>query len=170
MSPFELALLCGVVVAAIINAGVQRVYLWIAAGVFDYLVTSLWSDLGLPMHAFFTAMVDAGVCSAIYLVCKYRGGHVWELPLFSAFQLSVLVGFLKIAEVPTDYQYALSLELCNWLALFSLIGAGTLRLANVEMDDLGSNGSGLRRPLSFVDQPAEVHPLWMFRGWHPKTQ
>lgn len=169
MSVFELALLCGVIVAAVLSAGNYRAWLWLAVGTADYLVTSAYYDAGLPQHPFFTSMVDASVCVAIYLVCKRYGGHRWELPLYTAFQFSVLVSFTKIAGLASPYSYELLLEVANWLALFSVIGAGTAGLADAYMDRAGHRRSHLHRLMHSLFAPCRVHTFWFVnaRGSFP---
>lgn len=162
MSPFELALLCGVIVAGLVSWNNGRGLLWLAVGVADYLITSAYADLRLPAHAFFTAMVDASVCLLIYHVCHRYGGQKWELPVFTAFQFSVLASFLKVAELASDYSYATLLEVANWLALIAIIGAGTTRLADVWIDGSGRRGDRGRvhRLVSALHAPAKVDTFW----------
>src|SRR5882724_10949682 len=124
MSPFETALLCGVIVAALVSWNDWRALLMLAAGTSDYIVTSAWYDYGLPLHPCFTAIVDSSVCLLIYLTAMRFGGRRWQLPLFTVFQFSVLVSFTKLFDGPSDYLYALLLELVNWAAITIIVGAG----------------------------------------------
>lgn len=172
MSPFELALFCGVIGAAAVSWGNYRAWLWLGFGTADYILTSVYYAAGLPQHAFFTAMVDASVCGAIYLVCKRFGGHRWELPLFTAFQFSVLVSFTRLAGLANSYSYAVLLEAANWAAIICIFGAGTAGLADAYMDRTGHRRDHLRRLVSSLSAPVKVHTFWFLgsRGGSPAAR
>lgn len=158
MSPFELALLCGLAAAVIVSLNNARALLWLLVGTADYLITSAYADAGLPLHPFFTALVDASVCILIYIVCRFRGGQKWELPLYSAFQLSVLFSLIRLCDLSTAYQYATSLEIANWLMLSVIFGTGIMRLADVILGD--GHWRGLHRLVHLIGAPAKVNTFW----------
>lgn len=166
MSYFESLLLGTLAVAAIINFGHWRAWLWLAAGAASYLASAGWADAGLPLHPFVTALCDAMVCGAIYFVGRNFGARRWELPLFTVFQFSVLVSFVQLFRGPADYTYALLLELVNWCALAIIIGAGTMRLADAVMGNLGGDpdrGGHLRLALRAPLAPTRFDPWWWAR-------
>lgn len=170
MSFWEKWLAGGVIVAAAVSWGNPRAWLWLALGVADYLITSAWSDLGLPAHPFFTAMVDASVCVAIYQVCHRRGGAGWELGVYTAFWVSVWVGLFRLLGNVSATQYALLLELANWLAILTIIGSGTIRLADAVAIGLGRDryrSSRLHRIVDSAFAPARIGPWWWARGFRP---
>ena len=69
-------------------------------------------------------MLDAVACLLIYFFALYK----WEMVLYRAFQLSVLVSLMRLTGWIDDaYAYALALELCNWAALALLIGTGVAK-------------------------------------------
>lgn len=161
MSYWEKALLVGLVATALVNIGNWRAWLWLTVGAADYIVTSAYYETGLPLHPFVTACVDALACIAIYIVAHRFGGHRWELPLFTAFQFSVLVSTTKLLAIPDDYQYALLLELVNWSVLLIIGGTGIARLADVALG--GGSGGHLHRALRALFAPAEIDPWWWGR-------
>lgn len=169
MSFFERLLLAALLFAAILNIGNWRALAWLAAGLASYAVSTAYYRAGLPLHPFVAALCDATVCLLIYRF----GGAKWELPLFLVFQLSVLINFVQITRGFPTYTYALSLELINWAALLIIIGAGTARLADVVVDQMGSGldrGSHLHRLVSFIYAPAKIHTWWFTGGWFAPTQ
>ena len=157
MSVFELALLIGAFIAAAASRFELRVVLWIAAGVADYVVSSAYYALGLPFHPFFTAMADCSVCLAIYFLARYR----WELWLWRAFQLSVAVSILQMLRLlPGAYAYALMLEICNWLAIFVLMGKGLLEALHYGFGDLDRHSAwGLPGAMRAVRAPRKEAPF-----------
>lgn len=170
MSPFELALLCGVIVAALVSYNNGRALLWLTLGTADYVLTSAYAGMGWPLHPFMTAMTDAAVCSTIYIVCLRYGGKTWELGVYTAFWLSVVVGFATLAGNVSATLYPILLEATNWLAILTIIGSGTLRLADVGASHLGGgsrNRGRLHRLVVSTFAPARISPFWWARGWFP---
>jgi len=165
MSEWESRLLATVAIAMVANVANPRGLLWLSLGALDYLLTSWWHDEGLPLHPLFTAVVDFAVCLSIYLVCRWRGGYRWELSLFLAFQLAVLGDFAAQAGLVSSSDYALWLEIANWLALAVLIVAGTTRL----MDVLASHSPGwhpLHSLVRSISARFTIDPWYRLR-WAP---
>lgn len=158
MSDFEKALLATLLLAALVNFNHPRALMWLAAGACSYIISSLYYETGAPLHPFVTALCDATVCLLIYSYSVRYGGVKWELPLFLVFQLSVLISFVQLFRVEADYVYALSLELVNWAALFIIIGAGTMRLADVYWSMGGGldHSSHLHRLVHSVSAPQKL--------------
>ncbi len=163
MSVWESRLLATVAIAMVANVANPRGLLWLLLGSVDYVVTTWWYRQGYPLHPLFTALVDFSVCLSIYLWVRWRGGFLWELPLFAVFQLAVLADFSAQAELVQPNAYALWLELANWFALAVLILAGTTRI----MDALAS-GELHWHPLSSVvrsiSTPFTIDP-WYHLKW-----
>lgn len=168
VSIFEFALLCGVIVAALVSWDNMRAQLWLAAGTADYIVTSGYYAARLPVHPFFTAMVDASVCLLIYFVCQRRGGQRWELGVYTAFWLSVLVGFFRLAGNVSAATYPLLLEVANWIAILCIAGPGILRLADVwikaSMGGHAYDRNRLHHLVVAAHAPARVTPWWPVRA------
>lgn len=166
MSEWESYLLAALVAAALLNLGNYRAWLWLLVGATNYVLTSAYYDAGLPMHPMVTALADASTCLAIYFVCKWFGGQRWELPLFTIFQASVLVSFVQIFRGEMDYAYALLLEVCNWLALATIIAAGTTRLLDVALardDKRGGRWRRLHAARTSAFAPATMDTWWWAR-------
>lgn len=166
MSQWEQALLITLIVAALVNIFNRRGLLWLCFGAVDYILSSYYYETGLPLHPLVTAMIDASVCVSIFAVCHRWGGHKWELPLFTAFQCSVLVSFVQLFRGPDDYAYALLLELVNWAALIIIISAGTTRLADVVVERMASRPhrwTGLHRAYKNTFAPAHIDAWWWAR-------
>lgn len=157
MTPFELALLVGVLAAAAACRFKDRPLLWLTVGVVNYVITSAYYALGLPYHAFFTAMADSAVCLSIYFGGKYH----WEMGLYRVYQFSVAISILRLSTLIDDaYFYALLLEACNWLAIFVIIGKGIAeRLENGDAYLDRHLRGRVHRALRFVREERNTQPF-----------
>lgn len=129
MDVFQMALVVGTVIVALITADNRRALGWLAIGVADFIVCALYQDSGATLvpYPMFVGLVDASVCLAIYTLGRYQ----LEIWLFRAFQLSVLFSVLRLfGVIETNYAYVAMLELANWIALLIIGGAHLLRHAN----------------------------------------
>lgn len=177
MSYWERMLFGTLVVAAMINVGNWRAWLWLLVGASSYILSTAYARAELPLHPFVAALCDIATCILIYRFAREK----WELPLFTAFQISVLVNFamlvflvaLRVTGVPRgniDTPYAVLLESVNWVALAIIIGAGTARLADVIASGLGhgsspGGGGHLHWVVHYVFAPTRPDWLWWARGW-----
>jgi hypothetical protein len=123
MNIFQIALLVGAGVTALISWKVTHALLWIGlAGVnavAGYLY--LWRDLPHPTAFIFAA--DCLLCLAVHWLAKER----YELWIFHAYQFSVLISLLRLAGVITnEYLYFTLLELVNWAVLLLISGTAIL--------------------------------------------
>ena len=129
MDIFQIALLIGAVVVAALNWNQPRALIWIAAAAVNFALTDLYfyhAPVWLP-HAFVTGVADATLVIFIATYGKYR----WERMVRYAFQLSILVSVaFLLGWIPDQTSYAIGLEVCNWLALLVMGGAGIIRLAD----------------------------------------
>lgn len=130
MSEYQIALLIGAFVTALISWHLPRARLWITAGALSFVVSTAYARYGFPYPPAFTLACDAAVCLLVYA----RASEEWELRIYDAFRLSVLISLLRmLGLIETQWLYVVSLELCNWLAL--LVIGGTAILAGVAGGD-----------------------------------
>lgn len=127
MSEFQLALLIGAIVAAIISSNLPRAWLWIMCAAFSFIASTAYYRLGYPYYPIATLIFDGCVCLAIYSRCSER----WEEILFRLFQASTLVSLiyaylLFFSQTPEQNHtlYVALLEIINWLALALVGGVG----------------------------------------------
>lgn len=132
MNEFQIALLMGAILTALISGVLPMARLWILAGAVSFVASVIWAGYSMPYPPFFNVMADAIVCLLIY----FGASEKWELKLYNIFQLSILLNLMRLAGVMNDnYLYGVMLELCNWAAL-ALI-AVTAILARMR-DDTGA--------------------------------
>ena len=125
MNSWQLALAIAAAATGILAYDVPRARLWIIVGAFDFAVTTAYARYGLPYPSFFTAIIDALVCVAIFFIASRR----WELWLMRIFQAMVLVDMtyfiaanVLLVPNPPHYTFVCILETLNWLALFIIGG------------------------------------------------
>lgn len=126
MNSFQIALLIGATITALISSHLPRAWLWIGCGAVSFIASTAYARYGLPYPPAFTLACDAAVCLAIYGLAKEK----WELLAYDVFRLSVLISLLHLfGAIESHWLYVVALELCNWLAL--LVIGGTAILAGV---------------------------------------
>jgi len=119
INDFQLALLIGALITAIISFHLPRAWRWIAAGFVSFAASTAYYRYGLPYSPAFTLVCDASVCLAVYAWARER----WEERIYNIFQLSVLISLLYMSNVIADHWlYIVSLELLNWAALLTIGG------------------------------------------------
>ncbi len=135
MSVFQIALLIGALVTAVLSWHLQRALLWIFAGAASFVLSTAYARYGLPYPAAFTAACDVAVCLLVYFFANLK----WEMGIGYLFQGSVLlsIGHL-IGVIEPHRSYVMGLEGVNWLALL-FINTTVVTLW------LGSNGIPARR-------------------------
>lgn len=141
MSSFELALLIGLIVAALASWRDWRALVWLAAGAADYIITSMYFYANLPYHPAFTLLVDASVCAAIWFTWQQR----WEKILYQVFLLSVAFDLLKFFNVMGSHAFATALEVANWLAILVIGGPHILEHIGWLLDAWGTPSGRVRR-------------------------
>ena len=131
MNVFQIALLVGVAVTALISWRLPNALLWILVAGADAVACDVYYAYDGARPAVFTLCVDCLVCLAIHWLAKER----YEIWLFRVMQLSVFVSVLRIIGVlEWSYIYATTLELINWLAL--LLISSTAILGRVGASEL----------------------------------
>lgn len=124
MSVFELALIIGAAITAIISRRNPRGVAWVAAITADLIASTAYWRADLPYAEVFTAMCDASICFGIYFIGRYR----WEMWVWRLYQVSLLISFLYLgvhvfglSSVSQD-DYSSLLEIVNWIAFLSIGG------------------------------------------------
>ena len=128
MSIFELSLIIGAAVTALVSRGNPRGVAWVAAITADLILSTAYWRADLPYAEVVTGCCDALICFGIYFIGAYR----WELWLWRLYQVSVLISFLYLAthvfglsSVSQDI-YSSMLEAVNWIAFLSIGGISML--------------------------------------------
>lgn len=158
MSVFELALLAGLLVVAILTRHDVRAWVWLGIIAANYIVTSAYYAYELPAHPFFTLLMDALVCFAIIVKWEHR----WEAALCWVFGVSVAIDLARLFVWIDSHAYATGLELVNWAALLTIGGPRLIELANAGLDSAGLGSRRVRRLGAFL--AASRHPA---SHWHP---
>jgi hypothetical protein len=131
VSGYEVSLILGSLVVALMSRGNPRGIAWIAAITADLLASTAYWRADLPYAEVFTGLCDAAICFGIYFIGRYR----WEMWLWRLYQGSVLISILYLGahvfRVPSIDQdvYSSMLEAVNWIALISIGGASVLQKA-----------------------------------------
>lgn len=156
MSLFELALLAGLIVVAIVSWGSVRAWAWLGIGASNYIITSLYYAYRLPAHPFFTLLIDAFVCFALIVKWEYR----WEAVLCWVFGVSVAIDLARLFSLIDSHAYATGLELANWAALLTIGGPRILELADAGLDSAGHRSRHLRGAHRFLAASRSPETQW----------
>jgi hypothetical protein len=120
------ALAGGAVIAAALAWNVPRAVLWIALGALSFVASSWWSDAGLPYGAIFGAATNFAICFALYAAAQLK----WELRLWNCFHLMIVIDLLYLSGlIKSHYDFAVGLEVANWLALLVVGTVGLMERA-----------------------------------------
>lgn len=123
MNEFQIALLIGAALTALISISQARALLWISVGVASFVISTWYARQSLPYPEAITALCDASICFMLYFLARER----WEIYLFVLFQGSVLVSTAYLAGViGPHWAYIAALEGINWLALCVIGGTAAL--------------------------------------------
>lgn len=139
---YHVALAIGAVIAGALAWEVPRAVLWISLGALSFLASSWWHDAGWPYGAAFGAATNIGICFLIYALAELR----WELRVWNCFHLMIVIDLLNLTGVvKSHYDYAVALELANWLALLVIGAAGIMERASrgVYSGPYRARGAGL---------------------------
>lgn len=118
---YQAALAIGAIVAVTLAWRVPRAGVWIGAGALSFIVSSAWNDFHLPYAAAFGAFTNLAVCFALYAYAKLK----WEMRVWNCFHLMIVIDLLYLSGwIYSHYDYAVALELANWLALLIIGAAG----------------------------------------------
>lgn len=130
MSIYEISLIIGAMLTALLSWGNPRGVAWIAAITADLMLSTAYWRAELPYAEVVTGLCDASICLGIYFVGRYK----WEMWLWRLYQASVLISILYLAvhvfQVPSIDQdvYSGMLEAVNWIALVSIGTASILQV------------------------------------------
>jgi len=129
MSEFQLALLIGLIITALISSRLPRARLWLACGAASFVLSTAYARYSIPHAPAFTLACDAALCLTVYFYGKER----WEISgIYRIFQLSVLISLFRLSNIIVDqWTYIVALEILNWAALLLISGTSFLDRARV---------------------------------------
>lgn len=125
MSSYQIALVFGAIITALIASRLPRSGRWILAGSLSFIGGTAYHRYGLPHYPMANLMLDASLCLMVY----FQGLERWEHYLYRIFQASTLVSLVFIAakfSAPISanhYVYVFLLEFLNWVALLLISSA-----------------------------------------------
>lgn len=129
MNEFQIAIMAGAAITALIARKLPHAWLWISLGAVNAIVCNYFYHYNLPYPAAFTLACDALMCLVIQAVARER----WEISIFILYQFSVLVSAARLATVvgiwsviDSEGTYRLTLELINWAILFMIFSTAIL--------------------------------------------
>lgn len=117
------AMIIGALVAGVSAWRVPNAVLWILCGAMSFIVSYLWYQAGLPNSVAFGAFTNAVIIMMLYAFARQQ----WELRIWNCFHLMLVLDILKLTGVIRSQEvFAVSLEVCNWLALSVIFWTGIL--------------------------------------------
>lgn len=158
---YQGVLLAGAVIATVLAWNVPRAVLWIALGALSFITSSWWHDAGLPYGAAFGGATNFAICLALYAWAQQR----WELRVWNCYHLMLLIDILYLMGfIRSHYDFAVALEIANWLALLVIGAAGIAERAGHGMAfrPLGHSGAGFFSRALFA--PRKAPPFWEADG------
>lgn len=118
---YHTALMVGGLVALILAWNVPRAPLWLMLGALSFGSSYLYHIAELPYPAAFGAATNLAVCFALYALAQQK----WELRVWNCFHLMIVIDLLYLSGAITSrYDFAVGLEIANWLALLIIGAAG----------------------------------------------
>jgi len=121
MPIYDAALLAGAVIAGVLSWNLPRASLWIILGALSFYTSYQWHLAGWPYPAVFGASTNLAVCFAIYAKAQLK----YEMRVWNCFHLMVVIDLLYLSGwIKSRYDYAVGLELANWLGLLIISMAG----------------------------------------------
>ena len=118
---YDAALLAGAVVAMSLSWKLPRASLWIILGALSFFLSYQWHVAGWPYPAVFGASTNLAVCFAIYAKAQLK----YEMRVWNCFHLMIVIDLLYLSGwISSRYDYAVGLELANWLGIFVIGVAG----------------------------------------------
>lgn len=124
-NPWAISILLMAFISAVLAWHVPRAAAWVALAMVSFVASSLWWDYGdRQSHALFTFTADALVVLVISSMLRER----WEVVVCAAFLVSAAVSLTRLSgtALQTGWVYASCLEACNFVALISIFGMGTM--------------------------------------------
>lgn len=122
------ALVAGAVAVTILAWNVARAPLWIAMGALSFITSGWWHDAGLPYPAAFGAFTNFVVIAALsaYAVLLYELVFMACFIAMTGIELFYLTGLII-----SHHDFAVALEIANWIALLSVGAAGMADRAGI---------------------------------------
>lgn len=122
------ALLVGAAAITILARNVPRAPAWVAMGALSFTASGWWHDAGLPYAAAFGAFTNFVIIAALsaYAVLLY------ELVFMACFIVMTFLEFFYLTNlINSHHDFAVALELANWIALLSVGAAGMADRAGI---------------------------------------
>jgi hypothetical protein len=158
---YQAALLVGAAVTVVVAWNVPRAVFWVALGALSFVSSSWWHDAGLPYGAAFGALTNLAICLLLYAAAEQR----WEMRLWNVFHLMIVIDVLSITgAIGSHYQFAVALELANWLGLSIIFTTGWLERAGRHggIPDSGHRSGVLGALRRALWAPRSRPPFWHF--------
>ncbi len=155
---YHTALVVGACIAAILAWNVPRANLWLGLGALSFVVSSWWHTAGLPYGPAFGAATNLAICAALYAWAERR----YELRIWNAFHLMIVIDILRMTGfIKSHYDFAVALEVANWLGILVVGATGILERAG---DGIAAHRSdagwfGVVRRVLFA--PRKHPPFWL---------
>ena len=125
--------LAATAIATLISAWhIPRAKLWLGLGVWSYVTSALFHNLGAPYATLYGGSTDIVTCILLFSLARAK----WEMGVFSGFIFMILVDLLHAGgSIRTDFAYAFTLEIANMCVMLLMIATGI-------SNKLGKNGRG----------------------------
>ena len=121
MNWYQIALVIGAIAVTVLAWNVPRAALWVGLGALSAIASAWWHDAGFPYPAVFGAATNLAICFALYAYSQLK----WEMRVWNCFHLMIVIDLLYLSGwIYSHYDYAVALELANWLALLIIGSAG----------------------------------------------
>jgi hypothetical protein len=125
MNIFQILLLVGAGVTALISWKLPHALLWIGLAGLNAVAGYVYVGRGLPHPVAFIFAVDCLLCLAIHWLAKEK----YELLIYNCYQVSVFISLLRLVGlIKNEYLYYLLLELVMWVAMLLISGTAILAM------------------------------------------
>ena len=107
---------------------VPRAAMWIGLGALSFCSSGWWHDARLPYPEVFGAATDLAVICALYAYARL----LYELIFWGCFIVMIFIDILSLTHLlNSHHDFAIGLEVANWLALVSIGAAGLANRAGI---------------------------------------
>lgn len=115
------ALVVGAVVASLLSWNIPRAQLWISMLAASFALSSIWHGVGLPYGAAFGVATNLIISALLY----WKADEEWEFRVWNCLHLMIVIDVLyMLGFIQSHFNYAVGLELANWLTLIVIGGRG----------------------------------------------
>jgi hypothetical protein len=116
------------VVFTVLAWRVPRAPAWVAMGALSFLSSGWWHDAGFDYGEVYGAFTNFLIIAALFAY----GPLLYELVFMGCFIVMVVIDYLYLTNrFNSHHNFAIGLELANWLALLSIGAAGMAERAGV---------------------------------------